>query len=166
MEDKQHLTGNKAIEKIKEMAHDKTCMFCTYKNNQIVSRPMSTQRVNDDGSVLFLSRKDSNKNMEIQDNDIIYLMYLDTGKQHYLSLSGTAKIFYDRKLIHDLWTPIAKAWFTEGKDDPEITVIKFTPEEGHYWDTKNGKLVSMIKIAAAAIMGNEMDGGVDGDIRV
>jgi general stress protein 26 len=166
MEDKQHLAGNKAIEKIKDIADDKTCMFCTYANDQIVSRPMSTQRIDEDGSILFLSRKDSNKNLEIKDNHKIYLMYLDAGKQHYLSLSGTAQILYDRKLIHDLWTPIAKAWFTEGKDDPEITVIKVTPDEGHYWDTRNGKLVSMIKIAAAAIMGNEMDGGVDGDIRV
>lgn len=166
MENKEHLSGNKAIDKIKELAEDKICMFCTYENNQIVSRPMSTQRVDDDGSIWFLSRKDSNKNMQINDNHEIYLMYLDTGKQHYLSLNGTARIFYDRNLIGDLWTPIAKAWFTEGKDDPEITVIKVSPDEGHYWDTRNGKLVSMIKIAAAAIMGNEMDGGVDGNIRV
>jgi len=166
MENKQHLTGSKAIEKIKELAEDKICMFCTYENNQIVSRPMSTQRIDDDGSIWFLSRKDSNKNLQIEDNHDIYLMYLDTGKQHFLSLNGTARILNDRSLIEDLWTPIAKAWFTEGKDDPEITVIKVSPEEGHYWDTKNGRLVSMIKIASAALMGNEMDGGVDGDIRV
>jgi len=166
MENKQHLAGNKAIEKIKELAEDNICMFCTYENNRIISRPMSTQRIDDDGSIWFLSRKDSNKNMQIADNHEIYLMYLDTGKQHYLSLNGTGRILYDRDLISDLWKPIAKAWFTEGKDDPEITVIKVSPDEGHYWDTRNGKLVSMIKIAAAAIMGNEMDGGVDGDIRV
>ena len=166
MEDKQHLSGSKAIDKIKDIAEDKTCMFCTFTNDQIVSRPMSTQRIDEDGSIYFLSRKDSNKNLQIQDNHKIYLMYLDTGKQHYLSLSGAAQIVYDRNLIKDLWTPIAKAWFTEGKDDPEITVIKVSPEEGHYWDTRNGKLVSMIKIAAAAVLGNEMDGGVDGDIRV
>ena len=166
MENKENLTGNGAIDKINELAEDKICMFCTYENNQLVSRPMSTQRVDEDGSIWFLSRKESNKNLQIEDNHDIYLMYLDTGKQHYLSLNGTARILYDRELIKDLWKPIAKAWFTEGKDDPEITVIKVSPEEGHYWDTKNGKLVSMIKIAAAAIMGNENDGGVDGDIRV
>jgi general stress protein 26 len=166
MENKQHLTGRKAIDKIKELAEDKTCMFCTYENNQVVSRPMSTQRIDDDGSIWFLSRKDSNKNLQIVDNHAIYLMYLDTGKQHYLSLNGTARILYDRDLVNDLWTPIAKAWFTEGKDDPEITVIKVSPDGGHYWDTRNGKLVSMVKIAAAAILGNEMDGGVDGDISV
>ena len=40
-----------------------------------------------------------------------------------------------------MWNDIAKAWFEEGKVDPRITVIKFEPTEGFYWDTKSGKLV-------------------------
>jgi general stress protein 26 len=165
MESKKNLKGAEAIEKIKELAND-ICLFCTYENDEIISRPMSTQLIDDNGTFWFLSRKDSNKNHQVSDNKKVYLMYLDTGKQHYLSLSGTAEILYDKNKIEELWTPIAKAWFTEGKNDPEISILKVTPHEGHYWDTKNGKLVSMIKIAAAAILGNEMDGGVDGDVRL
>ena len=39
------LQNKEAIEKIQEIAHEKICLFCTYENEDIVSRPMSTQKV-------------------------------------------------------------------------------------------------------------------------
>ena len=53
-----------------------------------------------------------------------------------MSIFGTAEILFDKNKVEEMWTPIAKAWFTEGKDDPAISLIKVTPQEGYYWDTK------------------------------
>ena len=50
-------------------------------------------------------------------------------------------------------------------EDPDISLIRVTPQDGHYWDTKNGKLISTIKIAVAALTGNSMDGGVEGNLK-
>lgn len=166
MGDTKDLVNQEAIEKISELAKGKICLFCTYDGNEIVSRPMDTQDVDADGAMWFMSRKDSIKNMQIGQNHNVYLMYLDTSKQHYLSINGTAEILYDRQKIEELWTPTTKAWFTEGKDDPEISLLKVMPEKGHYWDTKNGVLVSLLKIAAAMVTGKEMDGGIQGDLEV
>ena len=42
------LSNHTAAEKIKELAEDiKTCMFCTYKNAKLESRPMSVQKIDD-----------------------------------------------------------------------------------------------------------------------
>jgi general stress protein 26 len=166
MGDTKDLIHQEAIDKIRELANRKICLFCTYNNNDIVSRPMDTQDVDENGALWFMSRKDSIKNMQISENSRVYLMYLDDSKQHYLSLDGIAEILYDREKIGELWTPATKAWFTEGKDDPEISLLKVTPEKGHYWDTKNGALISLIKVAAAVITGKEMDGSIQGDINL
>ncbi len=167
MGDKKSLSGQSAIEKIKDLASDQICMFCTYSNGAVVSRPMGTQSVDEDGTIWFMSRDSSDVNQQIHADEKVYLMYSNTGKQHYLSLAGTAEILRDRNKVEELWNPMAKAWFEEGKDDPSLTLIRVNPEEGHYWDTKNGKLVSMLKIAAAALTGNtNNDGGVDGDLSV
>ncbi|HBC04342.1 MAG TPA: hypothetical protein DC015_09160 [Aequorivita sp.] len=40
------------------------------------------------------------------------------------------------------------------------------PEDAHYWDTKNGKVLSLLKMAQGAITGNEPDLGVQGDLKV
>jgi general stress protein 26 len=165
MGDIKNLEYQEAADKLKELAENKICLFCTYENNEIISRPMNTAGIDEDGTLWFLSRKDSLKNMQVENNNLVHLMYLDTGRNHYLSLTGNAVILQDRDRINELWSPLAKAWFEEGKDDPELSLIKVTPDKGHYWDTKNGKLVTMIKIAAAAITGKKNDdGGVEGDI--
>lgn len=166
MGDTKDLIDQEAISKISELAKGKICLFCTYDNNEIVSRPMDTQDVDEAGALWFMSRKDSVKNMQISENNKIYLMYLDTARQHYLSLAGKAEILYDREKIEEFWTPTTKAWFTGGKDDPEISLLKVTPESGHYWDTRNGALISLIKIAAAVITGKEADGSIQGDLNL
>ncbi|MBA4058682.1 MAG: general stress protein, partial [Marivirga sp.] len=84
----------------------------------------------------------------------------------FLSVYGKASITRDRKKIDELWTDTAKAWFPEGKDDPRVTVVKVTPEEGFYWDTKDGKLISTIKILASAVTGKTLEEGVEGTISV
>lgn len=160
------LTDEKAIEKIRELADGQICLMCTVVNGEIVSRPMGTQDVDEEGHIWFFSAKNSEKNQQIHSNDKVYLMYKDESKNHYLSLNGHAETLVDRQKIEEYWSPLAKAWFEEGKDDPNLSLIKFTPEEGHYWDTKNGKLVTMLKIAVAAITGHHADGGVEGDLTV
>jgi general stress protein 26 len=84
----------------------------------------------------------------------------------YLHVFGYAEISYDQNKIEDFWSPIMKAWFTEGKDDPSITLIKVAPAEIYYWDTKSGKVVSLFQIAISALTGKEMDGGVEGKLTV
>ena len=161
------LYDQQAVEKIREMADEKICLFCTYQNNEIASRPMSTAGIDDDGTMWFFSQKDSEKNEQLRLENKVYLMYIDQDKHHYLSLTGTAEVVEDRQKVDELWNGFLKAWFEEGKDDPQISLIKVTPEEGHYWDTQNGKLITLIKIAMAAVTGNrDKDGSLEGDIRL
>jgi len=164
----KNLKGKAAIEKIKELAEEKMCLLCTQrKDGSLVSRPMSTAQVDDQGFIWFFSPKDSGKNKEISQNPIIYLMYMEAGKQHYLTLRSKAMIVYDKNKVEQLWNPFLKAWFTEGKDDPNISLLKIDPEEGHYWDEKDGKLVSMIKTGIAALTGTKgLDGSLQGDIKL
>ena len=164
----EHLVNHEAIEKFKEIVkHEPTCLFTT-KLGQVPlnTRPMGVQKVCDQGNFWFLSASDSEKNREIAEDNRVQLFFLNTGKYEFLSLYGKASVTRDRTKIDELWSPIAKAWFEEGKEDPRVTVIKVTPEEGYYWDTKDGKLVSLLKIAASAISGKTLVEGVEGSIAV
>jgi general stress protein 26 len=124
------------------------------------------QKVCDQGNFWFMSPSDSDKNLEIEADPRVQLFISNPSKYEFLSVYGKATISRDRLKIDEFWSDIAKAWFPEGKDDPRITIIKVIPEEGFYWDTKDGKLVSMIKIAASAILGKTLEEGVEGTISV
>ncbi len=64
----ENLVAKDAIEKLKELVkHESICFFCTQLSQQpITTRPMSTQQVDDQGNIWFMSSIKSNKNAEIK----------------------------------------------------------------------------------------------------
>ena len=70
----------------------------------------------------------------------------------------------NKEMIDALWQPFIKTWFTEGRDDPRITVIMFVPREGYYWDTKHGNAVAFVKMALGAVIGKTLDDSIEGKI--
>lgn len=167
MGDVQHLQDKAAIEKIKELTENKVGHFCTFTEAfSIVSRPMHTQGIDEEGNFWFFSGKDSRKNEQIEQNNKVQLLYAIDDKSEYLSVEGQASISQDRQKIDELWSGFVKTWFTEGKDDPNLTLIQVTPVTGYYWDTKHGKMVSLLKIAAGAVIGKTMDDGIEGKLTI
>lgn len=167
MSDVKNLQGKEAIEKIKEMAKEiSTCLFCTnIGRGRFDTRPMSTQDVDDQGNIWFLSDKTSDKNAAIQKDPQVQLLYTNTSNFNFLSITGTAEAFYDQQKIEELWEPVAKAWMQGGKDDARLSVIKVKADGGYYWDNKHSKLVAMGKIVAALISGKTMDDGIEGELK-
>ena len=142
-------------------------MFVTDLNSLPLSgRPMATQEVDDEGNIWFMSGKDSDKNRDIENDQHVQLFYSATGKYEYMSIYGRAVIITDQFKIQELWTPMAKTWFKQGKDDPNISLIKVTPDDAYYWDTKNNKMVSLLKFAIGAIgVNTKDDGGIEGKLK-
>jgi general stress protein 26 len=168
MSEINNLENENAFAKMKEIGESiRTCMFCTRLMTQpFNTRPMSVSKVDEDGKFWFMSSAESNKNMEIQQNDKVQLVFSNPSGSTFMSVYGEADIFTDSKSIDETWVSIAKAWFKDGKETPDLTVIKVHPSYAYYWDTKDGKMISLLKIAAAAITGHSMDGGVEGELAV
>ena len=166
MGDTKDLAGGQAVKEIKDLVEElNSCMFCTHSADRLKSRPMSVQKADDQGNLWFLSDKNSGKNQEIKINDEVDLFF-GQGKDKWLSLHGRASISYDKQKIKELWAPIAKIWFTDGVDDPDISVIKVTYDDGYYWDNKHGRMVALAKMAAAFVSGTTMDDGIEGKLKV
>lgn len=160
--------GREAIEKLKEIAEGaRTCMFITFtKNRPLPGRPMALQVVESDGTLQFFSAASSDKNREIEADPSVQLFFANTGSSEYLSVYGKAVISKDRAKIKELWSQWAKAWFQDGPDDPDLTLISVTPESSEYWDTKHNRMVSLLKVAASLVTGQTMDDGVEGKLKI
>ncbi len=165
----ENLSRTDAVKKIKELSEKaKFCMFCTeLEKLPINTRPMSLQETDDEGNLWFISSDASNKNFQIKDDNRVQLIFMNNSDSEYLSLFGEANIYKDRATIEDKWSSMANAWF-DGKDDPNVSIIRVTPKDTYYWDTKAGKLVSLITFAAAAITGNKTDNsdGIEGKAEI
>jgi len=162
------LSQGKAIQKLKDLIKSESiCHFCTdLSHSPIRTRPMSTQEVDEDGNIWLMSSKGSQKNEDIVKDSNVQLFYSNTGSYEFLSVFGTASISTDREKIKKLWSPFAKAWFTKGSNDPDITLIKVVPENTYYWDTKSSKMVSLVKMLVSTVTGKTPDDGVEGKLNV
>ena len=168
-ENHKNLSSEDAAKKIKELV-DKanTCFFTTLvsTHQHTTTRPMSVQKTDEDWTLWFLIANDSHKNKEIAINPNLHLYFQGSAHSDFLHLYGVADISEDKNIIKQLWNPLLKTWFTEGENDPRISVIKFTPIEGYYWDTKHGNAIAGIKMLIGAAIGKTLDDSIEGKIKV
>lgn len=143
------------IKKVGEKISDiRSCLFVTRDGDAMKARPMGTQEVAFDGSVWFMTSKDSAKCAEIQKDAHVALMYAHGNGVTFASLSGMARLVVDKEKIRAFWNPFYKAWF-EGPDDPAITLIEVKVSRAEYWDNKAGKVGGLADIAIGAVTGKQ-----------
>lgn len=166
---RNNLSGQDAVKKVKELVEKaESCFFCTSRSvgDSSGARPMAVRKVDDEGNLWFLSPIDSHKNDEIKLDSRVRLYFQASPHSDFLELNGHAVISQDRAKIEELWEPVLKTWFTEGKDDPRITVIKVVPTDGYYWDTKHGNVVAGVKMMIGAIVGKTLDDSEEGTLDI
>lgn len=163
----KNLEGNDAWKKLKELAEKaESCFFCTNIKTGLPfnTRPMSPQKIDDNGDLWFLSANDSHKNADIKSDPLVQLLFQASAHSGFLTVYGIAEITEDKAVIDELWDPVLKVWFTEGKDDPRISVIKVSPTQGYYWDNKHGNAIAFVKMIAGAITGKTLDDSIEGKL--
>jgi general stress protein 26 len=144
------------------------CLFCTNlkTDDGATCRPMGAQKVCEQGNIWFFSDVNSDKNKEIEQNKNVQLFFAHPGKSSYLIVNGEAEVIIDRSKTEELWTPLVKTWFKDGKDDPDISIIKVAPVSAYYWDTEGNKMINFLKMAASVATGTTLLDSQEGYINV
>ena len=67
-----------------------------------------------------------------------------TAKGHdlFASISGRLVVDNDRAVIDRLWNPFIAAWF-EGKDDPNLVLLRLDAEHAQVWENENNLLAGV-----------------------
>lgn len=116
------------------------------------ARPMSVAKVEDDGSLWFVTRSDTPKVDELaRDSRATVIMQ---GSNKYLRIAGHAHEHRDREKLHELWSESFRVWF-ENKDDPNLVLIHVRSEEAEYWDVSGTEGVKFVLRAAKAVITGE-----------
>ncbi|MBC7411879.1 MAG: pyridoxamine 5'-phosphate oxidase family protein [Bacteroidia bacterium] len=165
----ENLNNKEAIDKLKSLVDDiETCLFCTNLKTDDGStcRPMSAIKVCDEGNIWFFSEKNSDKNKDIATDKKVQLFFSHPQKSSYLVINGEAEVILDKIIIEELWTPITKIWFKDGKNDPNISLIKVTPTNAYYWDTDGNRMINFLKILASVVTGTNLVTGNKGALEI
>ena len=147
---------HEGAEKLYELIKDvKVCMMTTAEpDGSLHSRPMWSHDADAQGDLWFFTKLQSPKVTEISKDRQVNLAFADPSKEHFVSVAGVAEIVRDRKTIEEKWSEPLKAWFPNGKDDPQVALIRVHPIKGEYWDAPNSTLVHVYGYVKAAVTGS------------
>lgn len=139
-------------------------MMVTRDGDKMRARPMAAHIDRDANAIYFLSDERRHKDEQIKQDPNMNLSFADASDQKYVSVSGTAIVSNDRAKIRDLFNTPAKAWW-DSAEDPNIRVLKFTPDDAEFWDSP-GTVISYVKMAAAAATGTRPDLGTNRKVAI
>ena len=164
----EDLSGPAAARKIADLVHaGDSCFFCTLSmSSELHARPMTVTEVEAGGELWFFTEIDSLKNIELDRDPRVTLFFKEGDNAGHLKLDGNATIVTDQATIHRLWSPKMRAWFTEGENDPRISLLRVDPVSGEYWDNRHGSAVAGIKMLFSVLTGRRVDEGVHGNLRL
>ena len=122
-------------------------------DGSLVARPMTTVQKEFSGTLWFFTSLSSPPAAAVKAHGTVGIHYSEPKDDCYVSLSGDAQLVHDRPRMEALWSPMVKAWFPKGIDDPDLGLIRVDIHRAEYWDVKESKPVQLFKMAKAAISG-------------
>ena len=128
-------------------------MLVTYSANAMHARPMAIACLDDGIGAYLVTNNNSLKIDEISANPHALLTFQSARK--FASVRGELTVLRDRQLIEKMWKESWKLWFAEGKSDPNIALLKFTAQEGEYWDNAGMQGLKYVYDAAKAYVTGE-----------
>lgn len=144
-----------AYAKLRELVKDIDIAMVTTvtPDGALRSRPMATRAFESEGELWFFTADDSAKADDLAAERAVNVSYADPGSQRYVSVSGNATILRDRDKAKELWTPVLKAYFPGGLDDPHLALLRVSVETAQYWDSPSSKMVQLFEMTRAAATG-------------
>jgi general stress protein 26 len=155
IDEKQVLTGDDALAKLRELLEDFPIAFMvTIANGEITARPIGI--VGDekfDGTLWFITDKRSRKVAAIEAGATTTLLFQNDKNGNYLQMTGRASVVDDRAKLEQLYTTLQRTWFPKGVDDPDITLVRFDADGGNYWDSHDSYVRLAIAFAKSIVTG-------------
>ena len=142
-------------------------MFTTRRQDgRLVSRPMATQTQAEGSDLWFVTDIESHKLDELEFDPQVNLAYYRDRTREWVSVSGTATVSQDRRLIRELYRPDWKAWFGDqggardgGPDDPRLALISVDVDSVVYLKVDKPAPLVLFEVAKGMVTGTPPDVG-------
>jgi len=120
-------------------------------------QPMAPQTARDEKAIWFFTHTTSDIAKASANGGIAHMCVFTDDYQ--ACVDGDLRTNYSRDHIERYWSSLVEAWYPAGKDDPELTMLCFTPRTAAIWASTGSKLAFGWEIAKAITTGAEPDVG-------
>lgn len=114
------------------------------------ARPMAHTAKPEDNALWFITAKGTDiANAAAQNKHGTYVLSCSHA-QLYASINGQLTVERHEDKLDEIWSPMAALWFDDGRQDDDICLVRFTPQDAEVWAT-DGTAKALFEFAKARI---------------
>lgn len=103
-------------------------------------QPMTHFADADQGIIWFISANDTDLVKSLGFGDKAEYVVISKDHDVHISVQGTLALANEPAKLDELWSPMAGAWFDEGRDDPRVALLRFDPQVAEIWASTTSAL--------------------------
>ena len=121
------------------------------------TRPMTAQVDTegdeaDGGTIYFFAAKSESIGQAIGTGHRAVATYASKDHKVFAHIHGRLVPAQDRAIIDRLWNPFVASWYKDGKDDPDLLLLRFETESAEVWEAHTG---TTLVAAALRMLGRD-----------
>ena len=118
------------------------------------TRPMTAQvdagdgDAEDGGPIYFFTSRTDGVGEDIGAGKRAVATYASKDHKLFAHVHGTLVPSDDKEVIERLWNPIIASWYKDGKDDPDLLLLRFDTEKADIWEASAGATLKAAALKA------------------
>ncbi len=151
------MTETTDLQTLREAIDDQRVAMLTTiaPDGQLQSKPMTVLEQDADGNFWCLVESPMGTEGAISTPQRANLAF-SSDSASYVSVACTAQVLHDRARVNQLWTPMAKPWFPDGPDSPDLACLRLVPQRAEVWSGPSNKLTLALAFAASVVAGKPL----------
>jgi general stress protein 26 len=115
------------------------------------AQPMTAYREQETGTIWFFTRDETDLARDVAAGSQSAMFHYGSKDQNvWACIHGELTVHgHDREIIDRYWNPVVAAWYPGGKDDPQLTILRFDADDGRVWVNEGGFFKFAYEIAKA-----------------
>ncbi len=100
------------------------------------------------GQIYFFGSKSDGVGQALSSSSRAVATFAGKGHGLFDHIHGTLVPSDDRAIIERLWNPFIASWYKDGKDDPDLQLLRFDTESADVWEATAGATLKAAALKA------------------
>lgn len=147
----QHSTDAGTVHQLWTRLTDTRIGMLWAKGSDQHPQPMTHYVDAEGGHIWFITSSDTDLVSAIGPGTEGQFLFMSSKGDYQASLSGPMVVYPDEDKLNELWSLPVAAWFEKGREDPRVTLVRFTPREAAIWASDGNPVMVGMKMLSAAL---------------
>jgi general stress protein 26 len=110
------------------------------------------KELKDGGDIYFFGAKSEAIVKGVSESNRAVCTYVSKGHDLFAHIHGTLELVDDPALVDKFWNPFIASWYKEGKNDPDLQLLRFDTSKAEIWKSETG---ATLVAAALKMLGRD-----------